>query len=60
MVLASLEYHVAKAYLFIGYVAGNEALYTSLPQAGYVVIFKPTIPGKDMDSPFLTTLKNLS
>jgi len=39
------KYHVTKAYLFIGYVAGRESLYTYLQQAGYVVIFKPTIPG---------------
>ena len=39
------KYHVSKAYLFIGYVPGNEALYTYLQQAGYIVIFKPTIPG---------------
>ena len=41
------KYHVSKAYLFIGYVPGNEALYTYLQQAGYIVIFKPTIPGFD-------------
>ena len=33
------KYHVSKAYLFIGYVPGNEALYTYLQQAGYIVIF---------------------
>jgi len=37
------KYHVSKAYLFIGYVAGNEALYTYLQQAGYILIFKPTL-----------------
>ena len=41
------KYHVTKAYLFIGYVPGREALYTYLQQAGYVVSFKPTIPGVD-------------
>ena len=41
------KYHVSKAFLFIGYVAGNEALYTYLQQAGYIVIFKPTIPSLD-------------
>lgn len=37
------KYSVQKTFLFIGYVAGNEALYTYLQQAGYVVIFKPTL-----------------
>ena len=41
------KYHVTKAFLFIGYVAGNEALYTYLQQAGYIVIFKPTLPSLD-------------
>lgn len=37
------KYHVSEAFLFIGYVAGNEALYTYLQKSGYVVIFKPTL-----------------
>ena len=37
------KYKVAKAFLFIGYVPGNEALYTALQKAGYIVIFKPTL-----------------
>lgn len=40
------KYRVKKAFLFIGYVAGNERLYTSLQEAGYVVIFKPTLEFK--------------
>jgi len=40
------KYNLEKAYLFIGYVAGNEALYTSLQQAGYTVVFKPTLEFK--------------
>ena len=31
------KYKVKKAFLFIGYVAGNESLYTCLQQAGYIV-----------------------
>ena len=42
------KYNVSKAYLFIGYVAGNEALYTYLHQAGYVVIFKPTLSSPEL------------
>lgn len=40
------KYKATKAFLFIGYVAGNEALYTSLQKAGYIVIFKPTLEYK--------------
>lgn len=37
------KYHVNKAYLFIGYLAGNESLYTYLQNAGYLIVFKPTL-----------------
>lgn len=37
------KYSVKKAYIFIGYVAGNESLYTYLQHAGYILIFKPTL-----------------
>ena len=37
------KYRVGKAFLFIGYVAGNESLYTSLQNQGYILIFKPTL-----------------
>lgn len=37
------KYKVTKAYLFIGQVAGNEALYTYLQECGYILIFKPTL-----------------
>jgi uncharacterized LabA/DUF88 family protein len=40
------KYNIRKAFLFIGYVPGNEALYTSLQEAGYIVIFKPTLEYK--------------
>lgn len=40
------KYRVQKAFLFIGYVSGNEALYTSLQRGGYIVIFKPTLEVK--------------
>lgn len=40
------KYKVTKAFLFIGYVAGNESLYTALQKAGYIVIFKPTLEYK--------------
>lgn len=37
------KYSVTKAFLFIGYVPGNETLYTSLQEYGYLCIFKPTL-----------------
>ena len=37
------KYHAEKAFLFIGYVAGNESLYAMLQQCGYICIFKPTL-----------------
>lgn len=43
-----LEKHsVEQAYIFIGYVPGNEARYTKLQEIGYTLIFKPTITDKD-------------
>ena len=37
------KYAVVKAYLFIGHLAGNEALYAYLQECGYILIFKPTL-----------------
>lgn len=37
------KYKVKTALVFIGYVTGNESLYTELQQIGYVCIFKPTL-----------------
>jgi len=37
------KYGVSRAYLFIGYVEGNNDLYASLQQNGYILIFKPTL-----------------
>lgn len=37
------KYSVSKAYLFIGYMPGNESLYTFLQDVGYICIFKPTL-----------------
>ena len=41
------KFHVEEAYLFIGYVPGNEALYTSLQEAGYILVLKPTLEHKE-------------
>ncbi len=37
------KYSITKAYMFIGYIPGNEALYTMLQNMGYICIFKPTL-----------------
>lgn len=41
------KYNVSTAYLFIGFVLANQDLYSSLQKAGYILIFKPTLPDKD-------------
>jgi len=41
------KYGVSKAFLFIGYVEGNNELYVSLQSAGFICIFKPTLNYKD-------------
>jgi uncharacterized LabA/DUF88 family protein len=43
------KYQVGKAYLFIGFVPGNQMLYTELQKAGYICIFKPTLEYKKSD-----------
>ena len=39
----SRKYSVTKAFLFIGYVYQNQALYTGLQKDGYILVFKPTL-----------------
>ena len=41
------KYDVEKAYLFIGFIEGNNPLYLRLQEAGYLCIFKPTLMYKD-------------
>jgi uncharacterized LabA/DUF88 family protein len=41
------KYNVSTAYIFIGYIQQNQALYSSLQKAGFVLIFKPVLPTKD-------------
>ncbi len=38
------KYSVTVAYLFIGFVPGNQPLYDRLQKAGFVLHFKPTVP----------------
>ncbi len=37
------KYNTVKAFVFIGYKPGNEALYTKMQNMGFVVILKPTL-----------------
>jgi len=39
------KYGIKKAFLFIGYLPTNQSLYTSLQSFGFILIFKPTLPG---------------
>ena len=40
------KYCVSIAYLFIGYIPANQDLYSFLQEAGYVCVFKPTLPNE--------------
>lgn len=46
-VYLSEKYDVEKAYLFIGFIQGNQVLYAALQEAGFTCIFKPTLQYKD-------------
>jgi uncharacterized LabA/DUF88 family protein len=37
------KYNVTKAYMFIGYMAENEAMYEHLHELGFLVVLKPTV-----------------
>lgn len=37
------EYNVTHAYMFIGYMSENEALYEYMHELGYLIVLKPTI-----------------
>ncbi|HEY4510101.1 MAG TPA: NYN domain-containing protein [Candidatus Paceibacterota bacterium] len=43
------KYAVEKAYVFIGYLSGNQPLYTFLQDAGYILVFKPVMYSKEGD-----------
>jgi len=40
------ELGVTKAYIFIGYIEGSEAIYDSLKEAGFEMIYRPTLEYK--------------
>lgn len=41
------KYDVQKAYLFIGYMPENQAMYTKLQEQDYILVFKPVLKYKD-------------
>jgi len=41
------KYKVRKAFLFIGFMPGNQAMYTKLQEYGYICVFKPTLELSD-------------
>lgn len=41
------KYKVQKVFLFIGYIPGNQSMYTKLQEYGYICVFKPTLELKD-------------
>ena len=41
------HYAVTKAFLFLGYVEGNDALCVQLRDAGFLCVFKPTLTYRD-------------
>ncbi|MDP2741624.1 MAG: NYN domain-containing protein [bacterium] len=41
------KYNVSRAYIFIGFVAGNQRLYDALQEYGYMLVFKPVVLGDD-------------
>jgi uncharacterized LabA/DUF88 family protein len=43
------RYQVEKAYYFVGFVEYNASLYQRLQEAGFILIFKPTIRKNDGD-----------
>ena len=40
------RFRVKKAFIFIGYIESNQRLYEFLENAGYILVYKPTIESK--------------
>jgi uncharacterized LabA/DUF88 family protein len=43
------KYKVSKAYIFIGFVPGNQNLYNALQEYGYMLVFKPVILNDEIE-----------
>ena len=41
------RYNTTQAYMFMGYIEGNQDMYRDFQKMGYTLIFKPTLPNKD-------------
>ncbi|MCX6703506.1 MAG: NYN domain-containing protein [Candidatus Zambryskibacteria bacterium] len=41
------HYNITTAYLFLGYIEGNNSLYEKLQKAGFICIWKPVLKYKD-------------
>lgn len=50
LLLLQSKYNVSKAYLFIGYLAENEAMYEQLKTQGYELVYKPILEPKSAES----------
>lgn len=44
------KYGVGKAFLFISFIPENQQLYTSLQQAGFILVFTPVLATKTADA----------
>jgi len=44
------KYQVTRAFMFIGYIESNEALYTHMRESGFDIIFRPTLQYKDQST----------
>src|SRR6185436_1626622 len=42
-------HNVEKAFMFIGYLPGNEKLYDQMHELGYLIVLKPTLEMYDTD-----------
>lgn len=45
------KYNVTHAYMFIGYMAENEALYEHMHELGFLIVLKPTVDPKPPTEP---------
>ena len=43
------KYRIERAYMFMGFLPGNQDLYNFLQTTGFILVFKPTIPNQDGD-----------
>ncbi len=44
------KFKVSRAFMFIGYIASNQPLYTHMKNCGFEIIFRPTLQYKDQST----------